>query len=450
MKPTEIVGNVLGIRRFKAVFVPMIVLIACVCAVSISAQKQNRKVTSAQQRWDSFDERVSMNETSLFQDMSFRCVGPVVMSGRVIDIEPSPVDPYSFYVAYATGGLWKTENNGMRFKCLFENQNAVAIGDFAVDSSDPETIWVGTGECNAARSHYSGTGIYKTTDGGKDWKCMGLSETHHIGRVIINPEDPDTVFLAAMGHLYSNNPQRGVYRTKDGGQTWEKVLYVDAKTGAIDVIFDPSDPEVLYAAMWQKQRKVWNINESGKGSGIYKSTDGGDTWKLLEGFVDGRYIGRIGLAVAASDPDVVYALLDNLKPKTIKEQFDNSKINARKLLKMTKEQVLALEDSDLNSFIRRAGFHSDYTAKGIRKMLEEDAITVQDLVDYMLKLDPLSTDPQTRGAEVYRSDDAGETWNKMNLTYLDSVYNIAGYYFGEIRVSPTDEDQIYILGVPLL
>ena len=230
----------------------------------------------------------------------------------------------------------------------------------------------------------------------------------------------------------------------------KKVLYIDPKTGAIDVIFDPTNPNILYASTWQKKRKAWNIHESGKGSGIFKSIDGGDTWKKLKGFPSGKHIGRIGLAVAPSNPDVIYALLDSQKPKTIKEQYEDSKINPRKLAKMTKEEVLKLDDSELNTFIRRAGFHADYTEKEIRKMLEQDEITVQDIIDYTIKLDPLATEPQVHGAEVYRSNDSGEHWQKMNLTYLDSMYNIAGYYFGEIRVSPTNEDQIYIMGVPLL
>ena len=437
--------------EFTKVALPIACFISLfICTASVTAQKHNPKATTAQKRWESFDHRTTMDESSLFKNMPFRSVGPVVMSGRVVDIEPSPVDPFTFYVAYATGGLWKTENNGIRFNCIFENTNAVAIGDFAVDPHNPKIIWVGTGECNAARSHYSGTGIYKTTDEGKTWECMGLSETHHIGRVIIHPEDSNTVFLAAMGHLYSENPERGIYRTTDNGKSWEKVLYIDQKTGAIDVIFDPSNPNILYAATWQKKRTAWNIQESGKGSGIYKSLDGGDTWEKLDGFPGGKYIGRIGLAVAPSNPKVIYALLDNQKPKSIKEQYGNSNINARKLVKMTKEEVLKLDDSELKEFIRRAGFHDDYSETEIRKMLEEDEITVKDMVDYVNKLDPLATDPQVHGAEVYRSDDSGKHWRKMNLTYLDSLYTIAGYYFGEIRVSPDNEDQIYLMGIPLL
>lgn len=391
-----------------------------------------------------------MHERGLLHDLTFRCVGPVVMSGRVVDIEPAPDDPYAFYVAYATGGLWKTENNGMRFTPLFEGQNAVAIGDFAIQQDNPNVIWVGTGEANSARSHYSGTGIYKTADGGRTWQCMGLRDSHHIGRVLIHPDDPNTVLVAAMGHLYTPNGQRGVFLTTDGGANWEKVLYVNAATGAIDISFDPSNPDVLYAAMWEKVRQAWNINESGPNSGIYKSLDGGRTWALLDGFPQGQHVGRIGLAVAPSDPNVVYALLDNQAPKPEEDQFGDAKISTRKLPTMTKEEVLALTDEELAEFMRRSGFHEDYEAKEIRKQLEADEITVQDLVDYTVKLDRDALTPAVHGAEVHRSADAGRTWAKMNLTDLDSMYNVAGYYFGQIRVSPDNEDLIYIMGVPLL
>jgi photosystem II stability/assembly factor-like uncharacterized protein len=391
-----------------------------------------------------------MHENGLFRDLAFRCVGPVVMSGRVVDIEPIPGQPYSFYVAYATGGLWKTENNGMRFKPLFEEQDAVAIGDIAIDPRDPNIILVGTGEANSARSHYSGTGLYRTDDGGETWQRLGLEDSHHIGRILIHPKNPDTIYVAAMGHLYSDNEQRGVFRSKDGGKSWEKILYVDAKTGAIDITFDPSRSKVLYAAMWEKVRKAWNIDESGPGSGIYRSNDGGDTWKRLKRFPQGKHIGRIGLAVAPSNRRVVYALLDNQAPKPKEDQIGDAAISAKKLPDMTKEDVLDLPDDELGRFLRGSRFHSDYDAKKIRSMLEKDEIKVQDLVDYIVRLRAEALTQTVRGAEVYRSEDAGKTWRKMNLTYLDRMYNIAGYYFGQIRVSPDDENRIYIMGVPLL
>jgi photosystem II stability/assembly factor-like uncharacterized protein len=394
--------------------------------------------------------RQRMHKKGLFRDMSFRCVGPVVMSGRVVDIEPIPGRPYSFYVAYATGGLWITENNGMRFESLFEGQDSVAIGDIAVDPDDPNVIWVGTGEANSARSHYSGTGLYRTTDRGRNWRRMGLEDSHHIGRILIHPRNSDVIFVTAMGHLYSENKQRGLFRSTDAGESWEKILYVDNKTGAIDITFDPADPDILYAAMWEKVRRAWNINESGPGSGIYKSTDGGDSWERLEGFPQGRHVGRIGLAVAPGDPEVVYALLDNQKPKPEEDQFGDDPISAKKLPSMSKQEVLDIPDEELGRFLRSSRFHSDYDAKKIRSMLDKDEITVKDLVDYIVRLRAEALTPAIHGAEVYRSDDAGKTWHKMNLTYLDRMYNIAGYYFGQIRVSPSDEDRIYIMGVPLL
>ncbi len=406
--------------------------------------------TTPGERNRAFKQRQTMHKKGLFHHVAFRCVGPVVMSGRVVDIQPAPKRPYAFYVAYATGGLWKTENNGMRFTPIFEGENAVALGAMAVDARNPDVLWVGTGEANSARSHYSGTGLYKTTDGGKTWQCMGLRDSHHIGRILIDPKNSNRVLVAAMGHLYSENTQRGVFLTKDGGKTWKKVLYLDAATGAIDITLDPTHPNILYAAMWEKTRTAWNIEESGPNSGIYKSQDGGETWTLLDGFPSSKHMGRIGLAVAPSNPSVVYALLDNQTPKPEADQYGNDKISARKLPAMTRTDVLALTNKELDSFLRRSGFHSDYTGEFIREQLDANDMAVQDLVDYMERLNPLATAPLIKGAEVYRSNDGGATWQKMNLTDLDSMYNIAGYYFGQIRVAPDNEDLIYIMGLPLL
>ncbi len=440
--------------RMVIAIVKLTLCVACILKASGvdsgTCFAQYMKPSTPGQRDTSFKTRQQMHEKGLFRDLSFRCVGPVVMSGRVVDIEPIPDEPYSFYVAYATGGLWKTENNGMRFESLFEGHDSVAIGDIALDPKDPNIIWMGTGEANSARSHYSGTGLYRTTDGGKHWQRMGLEDSHHIGRVLIHPQNPDVIFVAAMGHLYSENKQRGVFRSTDGGESWEKILYTDKRTGAIDIIFDPENSNVLYAAMWEKVRRAWNIDESGSGSGIYKSTDGGDNWERLDGFPQGQYIGRIGLAVAPGKPEVVYALLDNQTPKPEEDQFGDDPISAKKLPGMTKEEVLDIPDEELGKFLRSSRFHSDYDAEKIRSMLEKDEITVKDLVDYIVRLRAEALTPAIYGAEVYRSDNGGKSWRKMNLTYLDRMYNIAGYYFGQIRVSPTDEDRIYIMGVPLL
>ena len=396
-------------------------------------------------------QRMAMYEKSLFRDLSFRCVGPIVMSGRVVDIEPHPSDPYTFFVAYATGGLWKTTANGQSFKPLFDNQNAISIGDIAVDANNPDIIWVGTGEKNSSRSSYAGTGIYKTTDGGQTWQFMGLGDIHHTGRIVIHPENSDIVYVAALGHLYTENEQRGVFRTKDGGKTWEKILYVSPKTGFVDLAISPKDPNIIFAAAWQKDRKAWNFVEAGEESGIYKSIDGGDSWtKLSGGFPQGDFVGRIGIAIYPQNPDIVYAVMDNQKIKPERDQIDRSPISARKLLKMTKSDLLALTNDELEKFLRRYGFQQRYTAEIVKEMIEQDQLTRDDLLNFIRKNNPHAFDPPIIGAEIYRSNDGGKTWKKMNEDYINNFYSTYGYYFGEIRVSPKDPNRIYLLGIPLL
>ncbi|NRA50721.1 MAG: glycosyl hydrolase, partial [Phaeodactylibacter sp.] len=197
--------------------------------------------TSADSRLEGYQQRLALRKNSIANTIPFRTVGPTVMSGRVTDIEVWEKDPTHFYVAYASGGLWKTENNGLSFTPLFDREAVMTIGDIAVDW-ETGTIWVGTGEVNSSRSSYAGTGIYKSTDKGETWSHMGLPETHHIGRIIIHPEDPNTVWVAALGHLYSSNPERGLYKTTNGGKTWERTLYVGPETGVVDLVIDPINP----------------------------------------------------------------------------------------------------------------------------------------------------------------------------------------------------------------
>lgn len=407
--------------------------------------------STPEQKLAAFQQRAQMTENSLFKNLSFRCVGPIVMSGRVVDIEPHPNEPYTFYVAYATGGLWKTTSNGMGFKSLFDNQNAISIGDIAIDAKNPDMIWVGTGENNSSRSSYSGTGIYKTTDEGKNWQFMGLGDSHHIGKIVIHPNNSYIVYVAALGHLYTENEERGIYRTKDGGKTWEKVLYVNPRTGFVDLVMDPTNPDVLYAAAWEKDRKAWDFTEGGTGSGVYKTIDGGDNWERIGGgFPQGEFVGRIGLAVYPKNPSIVYALVDNQQARPNEDQKEDAPITARKLLKMTKRDILGLTDNDLNSFLRRYGFHKEYTTQIIRDLLTDGDISTQDFIDFIKKNNPQTFNPTIVGAEVYRSDNAGKTWTKTNEDYINSFYSTYGYYFGEIRVAPEDENKIYILDIPLL
>ncbi len=254
--------------------------------------------TLATERLESFNTKVENQEKSLAKNLRFQSIGPTVMSGRVVDLEVNPEDPTNFYAAYASSGLWVTNNNGTRFEPIFDHEAVMTIGDIAVDWNHNKTIWVGTGENNSSRSSYSGNGIYKSVDLGKSWQHLGLEETHHIGRIIIHPENSDVVWVASIGHLYSSNPERGVYKTIDGGKTWKKTLFINDSTGVIDLIIDPKNPDILYAAAWERERKAWNFKGSGIGSGIYKSIDGGETWTRItngkNGFPITEGTGRIG------------------------------------------------------------------------------------------------------------------------------------------------------------
>ena len=283
------------------------------------AQKKKKgsvpPASSAEARMSGLLNRSKLEMNSVVENLKFRSVGPTIMSGRVTDLEVDPKDPTHFYVAYASGGLWETTNNGISFEPLFDQEVAMTIGDIAVNW-EKNQIWIGTGEVNSSRSSYAGVGMYFSEDGGKTWAHRGLMDSHHIGRVLLHPTDANTVWVAVLGHLYSPNQNRGVYKTTDGGSSWKRVLYVDENSGAVDLIFgsEQSDPNVLYAASWHRERRAWNFVEAGNGSAIHKSTDGGETWTLVStkesGFPVGEGVGRIGLA---ADPNgkYVYALLDN-------------------------------------------------------------------------------------------------------------------------------------------
>ncbi|MBN2264247.1 MAG: hypothetical protein JW775_00405, partial [Candidatus Aminicenantes bacterium] len=242
---------------------------------------------------------------------SYRAVGPARQCGRILHIAGHPTEPYTFYFAPGTGGLWKTVNNGTTFESLLPGESNVPVGHFALAPSDPDVIWVGTGDAASGRIPIRGEGVYKSTDGGRTWTHMGLEATRHIGRIAIHPRDPDTVYVAALGYHFSFNPGRGVYKTTDGGRTWAKALDLGPKIGFVEVLIRPDRPEVVFAASYDKPRIPWNFAEAGPGSAIYRSEDSGATWRKLAGGLPGGKLGRIGLAAYAKDPDIMYATIDN-------------------------------------------------------------------------------------------------------------------------------------------
>ena len=255
-------------------------------------------------------ETASITETQLaaFQP---RLIGPAVAGGRVHDVEALPDDPSTIFVASASGGLWKTTNRGQTWRNVFSDQAVSTFGDVAIAPSDPNVLYVGTGEQNNRQSSSWGNGVYRSDDGGETWRHLGLVETRHIGKVLIHPTDPETAYVAALGNLWRGNEERGVFRTRDGGRTWEHVLYVDEFTGAVDLVMDPQDPEALYAATYQRLRRAWGFNGGGPGSGIHRSMDGGDTWAELTNGIPSGDKGRIGLAISRSDPRILSALIQH-------------------------------------------------------------------------------------------------------------------------------------------
>ena len=278
-----------------------------------SAEKTAQSTNTSTDQKSPTEEESTRPEDKLFKGMKYRLIGPF-RGGRSLTAAGIPGDPTTYYFGATGGGVWKSTDGAISWSPVFDKEGTGSIGSLAVANSDHNIIYVGTGEACIRGNISQGDGVYKSFDAGKTWKHIGLSDSRAIGKVIINPNNPDIVFVAALGHPYGPNTERGIFRTVDGGKTWEKVLYKDENTGGIDVAFDPHNPNILFAALWQARRTSWNLTDGGPGSGLYRSNDGGTTWKRLEehGLPKGPY-GRIGIAVAANS-DRVYALVEARNP----------------------------------------------------------------------------------------------------------------------------------------
>ena len=419
--------------------------------ISLSTFSQQNSTTSTDVE-NALNEKANMAKKSLVNNIILNNIGPSVMSGRVVDLEVNPDNPTEFYVAYASGGLWHTKTNGVSFTPILDNSPTQNVGEIAIDWQN-NIIWVGTGENNSSRSSYAGIGILKSTDNGKTWENMGLKDSHHIGRIILNPKNPNEVVVGVTGHLYSKNQERGIYKTTDGGKSWKKTLFINDETGIIDLASVPNNFNIQYAAAWQKDRKAWNFTGNGSSSGIYKSTDGGDTWNLSStaesGFPTGDGTGRIGLAVF--DENTVYAVHDSQfrRNPTTKKKVSND-LEKEDFKTMTKKSFLALDNEKLNAYLKTNGFQEKYRAENIKNMVQDGAIEPADLAKYLENANAALFDTPVIGAEVYRSDNAGATWKKMNEDYIDDLFYSYGYYFAQIRVDPSNKNKIYLAGVPLI
>jgi photosystem II stability/assembly factor-like uncharacterized protein len=390
----------------------------------------------------------SESSSSIVQSVKFQNVGPTIMSGRVVDVDVNPENPIEFYVAYASGGLWYTNNNGMNFTPVMDNSPTQNVGEIAVDWKN-KTIWVGTGEHNASRSSYAGIGILKSTDQGKTWQNMGLTDSHHIGKIEINPNNPNEIVVGVTGHLYTKNNERGIYKTTDGGKTWKNTLFIDDETGIIDISVSPKDFNIQFAAAWKKDRKAWNFLGNGATSGIYKSEDGGNSWKLMttpeSGFATGEGVGRIGIAVF--DNNVVYAIHDN--------QFKRPKLAEKKstlpeMFSVPGDVFVQKSDKEINSYLKKLGLSEKYRAANIKNWVQDGDMSPLEAKSILQDANAALFETEVIGAEVYKSTDGGKSWTKTNLDYIDDFYYTYGYYFGRIAVDPVNSSKLYLTGVPII
>jgi photosystem II stability/assembly factor-like uncharacterized protein len=428
------------------------ICLALLCALGPVAMMAQARPSTAEEIAAAARARLQARAQSPVRDYPMRAIGPTVQGGRIVDIEVDPRSDKTWYVGYASGGLFKTTNNGQSFAPVFDGQLALGIGDFAIAPSAPDVLYLGSGENNSSRSSYAGAGMFRSADGGKTWTPRGLVGTQHIGRVLVHPTDPNTVWVAAMGALYTDNADRGVFRSTDGGETWQKTLYLNDKTGAIDLVLDPANPDRLYAALWQRDRKAWEFDEDGPGSGLYRSTDGGRSWQpLRNGLPSGETVGRFGLAASPSQAGLLYAVLDNqeIDPKLQREDTIAG-LTARMLTTMKQEDFLKLEDSKLDSFLEESGYPDQYKAAKVKADLREGRYTLKDVAEYFGDANNALFQTAVKGTELYRSLDYGDTWTKVHSDPLTGVFFTYGYYFGQVRVAPDRPEEIYTYGVPLI
>ncbi|MFV1986422.1 MAG: hypothetical protein ACC682_04035 [Gemmatimonadota bacterium] len=369
------------------------------------------------------------------EGLSWRSIGPAEMGGRTVDIAAIPGDPLTVYFATATGGVWKTDDGAITWRSIFETGGTLSAGAIALAPSDPNVLYLGTGEGNPRNSTSIGDGVYRSTDAGETWVSVGLTDTERISRIRVHPDDPETVFVGALGHLWGPNEERGVYRSRDGGESWERVLYVDANTGVADLALDPTNPRVIYAAMWDFRRQPWSFRSGGPGSGLYRSMDGGDTWDRLNdgapsnGLPTGD-LGRIGLAIAESNPRVVFAIIESEADGVLWKSDDrgdsweeisrSEQIGSRPFyfhdirVDPTDEHTLYALAGGLNKSI-----DGGRTWRRIARNIHGD--------HHALWIDPRDPDRLINGNDggFQFSPDGGETWEFSNTVPLAQFYQIA-------------------------
>ena len=364
------------------------------------------------------------------KSLQFREIGPAVMGGRIDDFAVVETHPHIVFVATASGGVWKTTNNGTSWKPIFDSESVSSIGTIAVAPSDPSIVWVGTGESNNRQSSSWGDGIYKSVDGGESWRNMGLAATHHIGRVVIHPQNPNVVYVAALGHLWGPNPERGVYKSSDGGTTWVLVLKISNDTGVSDIAMDPQSSDTLYAAAYQRRRTPFGFNGGGPESAIYKTTDGGATWKkLTKGlpYETGGDTGRIGLDIYRKDPHIVYALVQHEKGGTFRSEDKGEtwkKMSDVDPRPSYYSQIRIDPNNDLR--IWELGAQMFYSEDGGKKFATDRVTSIHGDFHAMW-IDPADSNHLLTGSDggIHWSYDNGRTWDFVNTIAIGQYYEIA-------------------------
>lgn len=382
-------------RNYKRIFAAIIPFF--LFSFYLSGQVKS-PLLSGKEKIALFAKHTEMKAASPFKDLKWQYLGPENISGRCTDVEA--ISPrggnYTIWVGSATGGVWKSINEGTTFEPVFDGMPTASIGDIAIDPNNPDIVWVGTGEANIFRSSNPGCGVFKTTDGGKSWNLMGLENTYTIGRIRVNPINSKIVYVGATGHEWTPNEDRGLFMTTDGGKNWIKSLYVNENTGVYDIVLDPKDPNILYCTTWERIRLKWNdprTLETTLNNGIWKSTDAGKSWKQInEGLPSANHRGRIGIDISISNPKVLYAYVDNY------------------------EIVSKAKPGDLDSYGRQR----------------------KDII---------------KGATVFRSNNSGATWKQVSGLssgqdkFMENLSATYGWVFGQIRVDPNDENTVYTMGI---
>jgi photosystem II stability/assembly factor-like uncharacterized protein len=361
--------------------------------------------------------------------LPWRSIGPALTSGRIADLAVVESNKDIVYVATATGGAWKTTNGGTTWEPIFENGATASLGDVTVAPTNPNLVWLGTGEPWNARSSSFGNGVYKSEDGGKSWKHMGLEETRHIGRILIHPKNPDIVYVAALGALWGSNAERGVYKTEDGGQSWSKLLYISPHTGVVDLDLDPRDPDRLYAAAFQRERRNWSFLGGGPEGGLYKTEDGGKNWvKLSNGLPEGE-VGRIGISVCRSEPDTVYAVVDAAERGGVFRSNDRGASWERRTEKVSTRwgygQVRCDPGSPERVYVLDTRTHT--SEDGGRTFHNRLAATGVHVDHHALWIDPADSNHLILGNDggLYFSQDRGASWRFVTNLPVAQFYTVA-------------------------